>query len=78
MSNIDNQINKGNVKVDMQLTEDAVDFIDDNLLHSLINNTKEDKERYRSIFAKSKSKQALTLEETACIRAIKSKEGLDE
>ncbi len=78
MSNIDNQINKGNVKVDMQLTEDAVDFIDDNLLHSLINNTKEDKERYRSIFAKSKSKQALTLEETACLLAIKSKEGLDE
>lgn len=66
------------MKLNMELTKNAVDFIDDNLLHFLINNTKEDLARNREIFAKSKRKQPLTLEETASLLAIKSKEGLDE
>ena len=60
------------------MTKDATDFINDSLLHSLIENTKEDRSRLRDIFAKSKAKQALTLEETAQLLAIKSPEGLEE
>ena len=60
------------------LSENAVDFIDDSLLHSLIKNTKEDKARLRDIFDKSKAKQALTLEETAALLAIESPDGLEE
>ncbi len=60
------------------LTKGATDFIDDKLLHDLINNTKEDLPRIREILQKSKSKQALTLEETAALLAIRSKEGLEE
>ena len=69
-------INK--IKLNMQLTKDAVDFIDDGKLHSLIDNTKEDLPRAREIFAKSLAKQPLTVEETAVLLAIESKEGLDE
>ncbi|HRT83663.1 MAG TPA: [FeFe] hydrogenase H-cluster radical SAM maturase HydG [Bacteroidales bacterium] len=60
------------------LSKDAEDFIDDKLLHSLIENTKEDKGRLREIFAKSKAKQALNLEEVASLLAIKSRDGLEE
>lgn len=60
------------------LTKGATDFINDDLLHSLIANAKEDKAQLRGIFEKSKSKQALTLEETAALLAIKSPEGLEE
>lgn len=64
--------------MNFELPKGAVDFIDDQLLHSLIANTKEDLPRVREIFAKSKSKQALTLEETAALLAIKSEQGLKE
>ncbi|OFY45071.1 MAG: [FeFe] hydrogenase H-cluster radical SAM maturase HydG [Bacteroidetes bacterium GWF2_40_14] len=64
--------------MDRILTKDATDFINDELLHSLIDNTKEDRSLLREIFAKSKSKQALTLEETAQLLAINSPEGLEE
>ncbi|MEA5006035.1 MAG: [FeFe] hydrogenase H-cluster radical SAM maturase HydG [Rikenellaceae bacterium] len=60
------------------LSENAVDFIDNSLLHSLIKNTKEDKIRLRDIFDKSKAKQALTLEETAALLTIESPDGLEE
>jgi len=60
------------------LSKNAVDFIDDKLLHSLIENTKEDKARLRDIFDKSKAKQALSLEETASLLAISSPDGLEE
>jgi 2-iminoacetate synthase len=60
------------------LTKGAKDFIDDKLLHDLINNTKEDLPRIREILQKSKSKQALTLEETAALLAIRSPEGREE
>ncbi|MEF9986293.1 MAG: [FeFe] hydrogenase H-cluster radical SAM maturase HydG [Bacteroidales bacterium] len=62
----------------MELTKDAVDFIDDNLLQSLIKNTKEDLPKAREIFAKSLNKQPLNLQETATLLAIKSQEGLNE
>ncbi len=61
-----------------ELTKDAVDFIDDELLHKLINETKEDASVIREIFQKSKSKQALTLQETAHLLSIKSPELLEE
>ena len=66
------------MKLNRELTKDAVDFIDDNLLHSLIENTKENPAVYRKIFEKSRNKQALTIEETAALLAIKSKDGLQE
>ncbi len=55
-----------------------INFIDQDRLHSLIDNTKEDLVRAREIFAKSISKQPLTIEETAQLLAIKSPEGLQE
>ncbi len=61
-----------------ELTKNAKDFIDDDLLHSLINNTKEDAVRVREIFGKSRSKVPLSLEETACLLAIKSPDLLEE
>lgn len=64
--------------MDRTLSNGATDFIDDNLLNSLISNAVEDKARLRDIFEKSKSKQALTLEETATLLAIESPEGLEE
>ncbi|MBR5856015.1 MAG: radical SAM protein, partial [Bacteroidales bacterium] len=66
------------MNMDMSLSKNAVDFIDDNLLHSLIENTKEDMVRNREIFRKALSKQPLSIEETASLLAIKSKEGLEE
>ena len=66
------------MKTNLELTKDAVDFINDDKLHNLINNTKEDPAKIRDIFQKSKSKQALTVEETAELLAIKSPEMLEE
>lgn len=66
------------MKINMELTKDAVDFIDDGYLHSLIENTKEEPERLEEIFAKSKRKQPLSVEETAALLAIKSEEGLEK
>ena len=50
------------------------DFINDAYLESLVSNTKEDKAAIRAIFAKSKNKEPLTLEETAQLLAIESPE----
>ncbi len=61
-----------------ELTKNAEDFINDDLLHSLINNTKEDAARVREVFEKSKSKVPLSLEETAALLAIKSPDLLEE
>ena len=69
---------KHNLNMDMSLTPDAVDFIDDEKIQNLLANTKEDPVRLEEIFAKSKEKKALTLEETAALLAIKSKEGLEK
>lgn len=67
-----------NMKLDMSLSANAVDFIDDEKLQNLIKNTKEDQAELDRIFAKSKEKKALTLEETAMLLAIESKEGLEK
>jgi len=45
------------------------DFIDDDYLQRLINETKSDKESVRAIIAKSLNKKALTVEETAVLLA---------
>ena len=50
------------------------DFINDAYLESLVRDTKEDKAAIRDIFAKSKNKEPLTLEETAKLLAIESPE----
>ncbi len=63
--------------MDMKLTEGFTDFIDDDKLHSLINNTEEDLEACRAIMQKSLSKQPLSVEETAQLLALKSEEGLN-
>lgn len=64
--------------MELNLTSGAEDFIDDQLFHDLINNTDEDLPKIREILAKSKTKQALTLKETAALLAIKSPEALEE
>lgn len=64
--------------MNMELTKDAVDFINDDYLHSLIENTVEDPVRIKEIFEKSRRKQPLSVEETAALLAIKSPEGLKE
>ena len=64
--------------MDYKLTDRAEDFIDDNYFHHLINNSTEDLPRIREILAKSKSKQPLSLEETAALLAIKSPQALEE
>lgn len=55
-----------------------IDFIDDALIQGLIRDTREDSARCREIFAKSKRKEPLTLEEVATLIAISSKEGMEE
>ena len=60
------------------LSDNATDFINDEKLHHLIHNTKEDKLRTREIVQKSMNKEALTLEETAALLAITSPEGVEE
>ncbi|MGE0091041.1 MAG: [FeFe] hydrogenase H-cluster radical SAM maturase HydG [Bacteroidales bacterium] len=64
--------------MDLKLTSRAEDFIDDKYFHELLQNTKEDLPKIREILAKSKTKQALTLEETATLLAIKSPEAKQE
>lgn len=61
-----------------KLTSGAENFINDELFHNLINNTQENIPKIREILAKSKTKQALTLEETATLLAIKSPEAREE
>ncbi|MDD2419518.1 MAG: [FeFe] hydrogenase H-cluster radical SAM maturase HydG [Bacteroidales bacterium] len=64
--------------MDLKLTSRAEDFIDDKYFHELLQNTKEDLPKIREILAKSKTKQALTLEETATLLAINSPEAKQE
>lgn len=66
------------VKINMELPADAVNFIDDEKLQSLLANTKEDLPRARELFKKALDKKPLTVEETAVLLAIESEEGLKE
>jgi len=52
-----------------QYSKNAKDFINDDYLHKLIDETKSDKSMVRAIIAKSLDKQALTVEETAVLLA---------
>ena len=59
------------------LSKNAVDFIDQNKLHRLILETKEDRGRTMEIVQKSMHKEALSLEETAALLAVSSPEGVE-
>ena len=62
----------------MQLSANAVNFIDDEKLQHLVKNTKEDLEKARELFKKALDKKPLSVEETAVLLAIESEEGLQE
>ena len=62
---------------DHLLSANASDFIDDALLHRLLEQ-KEDLPKVRDILQKSLQKQALSVEETAALLAVNSPEGLEE
>lgn len=59
-------------------SKNCVDFIDDDAIIALIESTKEDPVRVREIIAKSMNKEALTVEETACLIAAESPELVEE
>lgn len=61
-----------------ELTKGFTCFIDDAYFRKLIDGTEEDLAKCREIMKKSLSKQPLTVEETACLLAIKSEQGLHE
>ncbi len=61
-----------------KLSANAVDFIDDDYLHGLLNNENVSKERVREIISKSLSKEALTVEETAVLVNTIDKELVEE
>ena len=62
----------------MQLSANAINFIDDEKLQQLVKNTKEDLPRARELFKKALDKHPLSIEETAVLLAIESEEGLQE
>jgi 2-iminoacetate synthase len=63
---------------DMALSAGAVDFIDDALLTDLINAGPSDAGQVRAIIAKSLSKQALTVDETAVLLRAEDPELVEE
>ena len=64
--------------MDMKLSANAVNFIDDAKLQNLLENSHEDLPRARELFKKALDKKPLTVEETAVLLAIESEEGLNE
>ena len=60
------------------LSKNACNFIDDQKLHRLLLETKEDLHRTRDIVQKSAHKEALSLEETAALLAVTSPDGVAE
>lgn len=67
-----------NIKLNMELSANAVNFIDDEKLQHLVKETKEDLPKARELFRKALDKKPLTVEETAVLLAIESEEGLAE
>lgn len=63
--------------MDLTLSKNAVDFINDEYLHTLID-IPEDAARVREVLAKSMEKKALSIEETAALLAVKSPTLLEE
>lgn len=64
--------------MEMKLSANAVDFIDDAYLEDSATNTTEDAGRVRAIIAKSLNKEPLTVEETAALIAVESPDLLEE
>ena len=64
--------------MDRSLTKDAVNFINEDRLHKLIKESREDKIYLEEIFNKSLNKEPLTIEETAQLIAINSPEMLQK
>ncbi|HPX60771.1 MAG TPA: [FeFe] hydrogenase H-cluster radical SAM maturase HydG [Deltaproteobacteria bacterium] len=62
----------------LELSKGAVDFIDETYINALLGGTKPDVVRVREIIAKSLSKQALTLEETATLLLADAPEQIEE
>ena len=62
----------------MQLSKGAFDFIDEPHINSLLNGAKPDIGRVREIIAKSLSKSALTVEETATLLLADAPEQIEE
>ncbi|MCF7811277.1 [FeFe] hydrogenase H-cluster radical SAM maturase HydG [bacterium] len=68
-----------NIKLSRRLTKGCYDFIDDDGLISLLNETKvDDAEKVRGIIAKSLAKEALTVEETAVLLRVENTELCEE
>ena len=64
--------------MDMKLSANAVNFIDDAKLQNLLADSHEDLPRARELFKKALDKKPLTVEETAVLLSIESEEGLKE
>ena len=64
--------------MDMKLSANAVNFIDDAKLQNLLEDSREDLPRARELFKKALDKKPLTVEETAVLLSIESEEGLKE
>ncbi len=62
----------------IQMSENAVDFIDDAHLQALVDKAPEDASRVRDVIAKSMSKEPLTLDETAALLAAESPDLIEE
>jgi 2-iminoacetate synthase len=62
----------------MDLTRDAVDFINDDYLARLLNGPQPERESVRDIIAKSLAKQPLTVEETAILLRTDSPDLIEE
>lgn len=63
---------------DLTLSRGAIDFIDDDRIDALIRDTRPDRSRIRDVIAKSLSKQALSVEETAVLIAADSPDCVEE
>ncbi|KAA3613138.1 MAG: [FeFe] hydrogenase H-cluster radical SAM maturase HydG [Calditrichaeota bacterium] len=64
--------------LDKTLSKNAKDFIDDDKIHSLLKNTKENPKQVKKIIAKSLEKKALNPEETAILLKTESPELVEE
>ncbi len=60
-----------------ELSRDCVDFINDEYISSLINNSKEDIKQVEDIITKSMAKKPLTVQETAALLAADSNEATE-
>lgn len=65
-------------KMFKKLSKNCIDFIDDEHLHMLMQGSEEDPQWVREVIAKSKSKEPLTVEETAVLLAADSDDLVEE